>query len=203
MSSENQIQTKTNSLINKVREIFDIVASVQCWSNVPTLSSTTNEGPTYPCYLWKSISFESTRTSQALCLRIFPGNVINTTVILIQCPFPARYLHTNVTSNRNVAGLISYCFTQWPVELHWPKMKTLHFISLNNCFVSIHVVVRFTHAYRDIVADNDYAILNQVPSLFKRQRLINVILTLHVLRKSWFINSLKTDKKTFAAEYWK
>ena len=25
-------------------------------------------------------------------------------------------------------------------------MKTLHFISLNNCFVSIHVVVRFTHA---------------------------------------------------------
>ena len=37
-------------------------------------------------------------------------------------------------------------------------MKTLHFISLNNCFVSIHVVVRFTHAYRDFVADNDYAI---------------------------------------------
>ena len=35
-------------------------------------------------------------------------------------------------------------------------MKTLHFISLNNCFVSIHVVVRFTHAYRDFVADNDY-----------------------------------------------
>ena len=37
-------------------------------------------------------------------------------------------------------------------------MKTLHFISLNNCFVSIHVVVRFTHAYRDFVTDNDYAI---------------------------------------------
>ena len=36
-------------------------------------------------------------------------------------------------------------------------MKTLHFISLNNCFVSKHVVVRFTHAYRDFVADNDYA----------------------------------------------
>ena len=81
-------------------------------------------------------------------------------------------------------------------------MKTLHFISLNNCFVSIHVIVRFTHAYRDIVADNDYAILNQIPSLFKRQRLKNVILTLLVLRNSWFINSLKTDKKTFAAEYW-
>ena len=47
-------------------------------------------------------------------------------------------------------------------------MKTLHFISLNNCFVSIHVVVRFTHAYWDIVADNDYAILNQIPGLFKR-----------------------------------
>ena len=39
-------------------------------------------------------------------------------------------------------------------------METLHFISLNNCFVSIHVVVRFTHAYRDIVADNDYAIFS-------------------------------------------
>ena len=38
-------------------------------------------------------------------------------------------------------------------------MKTLHFISLNKCFVSIHVVVIFTHAYRDFVADNDYAIL--------------------------------------------
>ena len=79
-------------------------------------------------------------------------------------------------------------------------MKTLHFISLNNCFVNIHVVVRLTHAYRDIVADNDYAILNQIPGLFKRQRLKNVILTLHVRRHSWFINSFKTDKKTFAAE---
>ena len=37
-------------------------------------------------------------------------------------------------------------------------MKTLHFISLNNRFVSIHVVVKFTHAYQDLVADNDYAI---------------------------------------------
>ena len=42
-------------------------------------------------------------------------------------------------------------------------MKTLHFISLNNCFVSIHVVVRFTHAYRDFVADNDYAIFYKNP----------------------------------------
>ena len=42
-------------------------------------------------------------------------------------------------------------------------MKTLHFISLNNCFVSIHVVVRFTHAYRDFVADNDYAIFYSNP----------------------------------------
>ena len=81
-------------------------------------------------------------------------------------------------------------------------MKTLHFISLNICFVGINGVVSFTHAYRDIVADNDYAILNQIPSPFKRQRLKNVILTLHVLRNSWFINSFKTDKKTFAAEYW-
>ena len=46
-------------------------------------------------------------------------------------------------------------------------MKTLHFIYLNNCFVSIHVVVRFTHAYRDF----DYAIFIQIPGLFKRQRL--------------------------------
>ena len=36
-------------------------------------------------------------------------------------------------------------------------MKTLRFISLNKSFVSIHVVVRFTHVYRDFVADNDYA----------------------------------------------
>ena len=81
-------------------------------------------------------------------------------------------------------------------------MKTLHFISLNNCFVSKHVVVRFTHAYRDFVADNDYANFIQIPSLFKRQRLINVFLTLHVLRNRWFINSFKTDKKTFADEFW-
>ena len=81
-------------------------------------------------------------------------------------------------------------------------MKTLHFISLNNCFVSIHVYVRFTHAYRDFVADNDYAILIQIPGLFKRQRLKNVFLALHVLMNRWFINSFKIDKKTLAAEYW-
>ena len=81
-------------------------------------------------------------------------------------------------------------------------MNTLHFISLNNCFVSIHVVVSFTQAYRDIVADNDYAIFIQIPGLFRRQRLKNVFLTLCVLRNRWFINSFKTDKKTFTAEYW-
>ena len=81
-------------------------------------------------------------------------------------------------------------------------MKTLHFIYLNNCFVSIHVVVRFTHAYREFVADNDYAIFIQISGLSKRQCLKNVILTVHVLRNRWFINSFKTDKKTFAAEYW-
>ena len=61
-------------------------------------------------------------------------------------------------------------------------MKTLHFISLNNCFVSIHVVVRFTHAYRHFVADTDYAIFIQIPGLFERQRMKNVFRTLHVLR---------------------
>ena len=81
-------------------------------------------------------------------------------------------------------------------------MKTLHFISLNKCFVSIHVVVRFTHAYRDFATDNDYAIFIQIPGLFTRQRLKNVFLTLHALRYRWVINSFKTDKKTFAAEYW-
>ena len=81
-------------------------------------------------------------------------------------------------------------------------MKTLHFISLNNCFVSIHFIVRFTHAYRDFVADNDYAILIQIQGLFKCQRLKNVFCTLHVLRNRWVINSFKTDKKTFAAESW-
>ena len=42
-------------------------------------------------------------------------------------------------------------------------MKTLHFISLNNWFVNIHVVVRFTHAYRNFDADNDYAFFNSNP----------------------------------------
>ena len=81
-------------------------------------------------------------------------------------------------------------------------MKTLHFISLNNSFVSIHVVVRFTHVYRDFVADYDYAIIIQIQGQFKCQRLKNVFLTLHMLRNRWFINSFKTDKKTFATEYW-
>ena len=81
-------------------------------------------------------------------------------------------------------------------------MKTLHFISLNNCFVSTHVAVRFTHAYRDFVADNDNAIFIQLPGQFKCQRLKNVFLTLHVLRNRGSINSFKTDNKTFAAEYW-
>ena len=86
--------------------------------------------------------------------------------------------------------------------LHWPKMKTLHFISLIYCFVSIHVAVKFTHAYRDFITDIDYAIFIQIPGLVKCQRLKNVFLTLHVLRNRWFINSFKTDKKTVAAEYW-
>ena len=59
-------------------------------------------------------------------------------------------------------------------------MKTLHFISLNNFFVSRHVVVRFTHAYRDFVADNDYAIFIQIAGLFQCQRLKNVFFTLHM-----------------------
>ena len=42
-------------------------------------------------------------------------------------------------------------------------MKTLHFIYLNNCFVGIHVIVRFTHANRDFVSDNE------IQFLFKSQ----------------------------------
>ena len=80
-------------------------------------------------------------------------------------------------------------------------MKTLYFISLNSCFVSKHVIVRFTHDNRDFVADNDYVIFIQIPGLLKIQRLKNVFLTLHVLRNRWFTNSFKTDKKPFAAEY--
>ena len=81
-------------------------------------------------------------------------------------------------------------------------MKTLHFISLNSFFVCMHVVVRFTHAYRDFVADNDCAIFIQIPGLFKRQRLKNVFLTLYVLRNRWFtMFSFKVDKKTFATAY--
>ena len=74
-------------------------------------------------------------------------------------------------------------------------MQTLHFISLNSYFVSIHVIVRFTHNYRDFVADNDYAIFIQIPGLFKRQRQKNVFLTLHVLRNRCFSDSFKTDRK--------
>ena len=81
-------------------------------------------------------------------------------------------------------------------------MKTVHFISLNNCFVSKHVVVRFMHAYGDFFADNDYAIFDQIPGLFNSQRLESVFLMLHVLRNMRFINSFKTEEKTFAAEYW-
>ena len=36
-------------------------------------------------------------------------------------------------------------------------------MSLDNCFVSVHVVVRFTQAYRDFVADNEYAIFYSDP----------------------------------------
>ena len=70
-------------------------------------------------------------------------------------------------------------------------MKTLHFISLNSCFVSIHVIVRFMHDYRDFIADNDYAIISQIPGLFKRQRLKNVFIMLHVLKNRWFTNSFE------------
>ena len=78
-------------------------------------------------------------------------------------------------------------------------MKTLYFISLNSCSVNIRVVVRFIHDYRNFVEDNDYAIFIQITGLFRRQRLKNVYLTLHVLRNSWFTNSFKTNKKTLAA----
>ena len=46
---------------------------------------------------------------------------------------------------------------------------TLYF--LNSCFVSIHVVVRFTHAYRYFATDKEYAICIQIQGIFKRQRL--------------------------------
>ena len=76
-------------------------------------------------------------------------------------------------------------------------MKTLHFISLNSYFVGIHAILRFTHNYRDFVADNDYAMFIQIPGPFKGQRQKNVFLTLHVLRHRCFSDSFKT----FAAEY--
>ena len=50
-------------------------------------------------------------------------------------------------------------------------MKTLNFISLNDYFVSIHIVVRFTHDYQDFIADNDYAICIQIQCPSKRQSL--------------------------------
>ena len=116
------------------------------------------------------------------------------------------YLHC---VNQFLQGLIiatgflshNYIELQMKVIVFCFKMKTLHIISLNSCFVSIHVVVRFTHGYRDFVADNDYEFFIQIPGLFKRQRLKNVFLAWHVLRNSGFTNSFKTNKKTFAAEH--
>ena len=43
-------------------------------------------------------------------------------------------------------------------------MRTLHLISLNNCFVSIHLIVRITQHYQVFIADNDYMILIQIAS---------------------------------------
>ena len=74
-------------------------------------------------------------------------------------------------------------------------MKTLHFISSNSCFVSTHVVVRFTHDYRDFVAGNDYAILIQIPDLFKWQPLKNVFLTLHCSGPGGSLTALKPTRK--------
>ena len=53
------------------------------------------------------------------------------------------------------------------IHVHWPKMKTLHFISLNSCFVSIHDVIRITHDYWDFVADDDYAYFYSIPRSFQ------------------------------------
>ena len=50
-------------------------------------------------------------------------------------------------------------------------METLYFISLNNYFISIHVFVRFTHDYGELIVDNDYAFFIQIPGIFKRQSL--------------------------------
>ena len=49
-------------------------------------------------------------------------------------------------------------------------MKTLHFISLNSCFVSILFVVRFKHDYGAFVAEKDCAFFIQITGLLKRQR---------------------------------
>ena len=51
------------------------------------------------------------------------------------------------------------------------KNENFTIISLNNCFVSIYVIVRLTHDYPDFIADNDYAIVIPISGLFKRQRL--------------------------------
>ena len=132
--------------------------------------------------------------NRSKCMALFHSQRRGPNMINLTLPPRYDYIHTLYGPNDDSSYVCTY--------IHWPKMKTLHFISLNNYFVSIHVVVRFTRAYRDIVADNDYAIFIQIPGLFRCQRLKNVFLTLHVLRNRWFINSFKTDKKTFAAEYW-
>ena len=52
----------------------------------------------------------------------------------------------------------------------------LHFISLNNFFVSIHVVVRFTLDYPDVMRIR-IMLFFQIPGLFRCKSLNNVLLT--------------------------
>ena len=71
----------------------------------------------------------------------------------------------------------------------------LHFISLNSCFDSKHVIVRLLNNYQDFIADSDYEIFIQIPGLIKRQSLKNAFLTLHVLRNRWFTTGFKRTRK--------
>ena len=80
-------------------------------------------------------------------------------------------------------------------------MKTLQFISLNSCFVSICVIEDLRMIIEISSPITIMQFFFQIPGLIKLQSLENEFLTLHVLKNRWFTNRFKTDKKTFAAEY--
>ena len=89
-------------------------------------------------------------------------------------------------------------FSNWILQLRTRKKDTLTqnenftLYFLNSFIVCMHVVVRFTHAYRDFVADYDCAFFYSNPISIQASTPEKRVP--YVGR--WFINSFKTVKKT-------